>query len=1071
MTFHASGSPHVNRLPFVLSALALAASLLGAAAVIHQHGVQTFGALSGLPDPALAPRPNLLAVNVALEQYDVAALDRALDSLAPQFSPRIPMETAGLAGFHWLRQTFPWDQIEPARGAFEWAKWDVIVARAASREKGLIAVLNYSPAWARPIQAAGGGENIRTAPPGDPNDFAAFASAFAQRYGDVIDVYQIWDEPNLSSGWGGREPSAAGYAALLQAAYAAIHAADPASTVVAAALAPTVEAGPDNFSDLLYLQHLYDLGAGPYFDAAAGKPYGFYTGPDDRRADPRLLNFSRFTLLRQVMERNGDAHKLLWAGNFGWNTLDSPWGRATPEGQVEYTLAAFRRALHEWPWAGPLALENYQPNAPYDDPRWGFALADSLGQPGPLLLAINASNVGSPSVAYPGNHTAQDSAAQYVGDWELSDLGADIPEDFAGASIRLTFSGTDLGLRVRRGNYRAHLYVEVDGQPANLLPRDERGAYLVLTSPDLNPEVVTLPVASGLAPDRVHTAVIHPERGWEQWAFVGFAVGRHVPNQGYSLALGALAAIALLSLVGVWRFGRGAFGDRVHAAWRRLGAAGQLALTASVGGLLYATTWLTFGDELAAVSRRSGDALPIVVTALTAGLFYFSPSFVVALLSLAALLVLFYLRLDLALAFVALFIPFYLFPRLLWERGASVLEFSLWLAFGAWLLRNFRPLLLRWQAAARRSSSVFRRPSSILYHSLSSVDLGLLALVVVSALSLLAAERKDVALYEFRTLFVGSALYYFLLRATPLDRQALWRIADFFVLGAVAVAAIGLYQYVTGTNLITAEGGVERIRSVYGSPNNLALYLGRALPVAAAVAVMGGRGARRVLYAFAALGLGATLLLTFSKGGLLLGVPAALVLILVFWLGRRGIAVVGAAALAGLAALPLLGRLPRFADLLDLGSGTSFFRVRLWVSAWRMFLDHPLLGVGPDNFLYQYRSRYILPEAWQEPNLSHPHNIALDFLSRLGLPGLACGVWLQVGFWRTAVEAYKRLSAHPERSDIAGLRALCVGLMASVAHMLAHGLVDHSFFLIDLAFVFCLTLAVAQRLNDLARAQ
>jgi hypothetical protein len=40
--------------------------------------------------------------------------------------------------------------------------------------------------------------------------------------------------------------------------------------------------------------------------------------------------------------------------------------------------------------------------------------------------------------------------------------------------------------------------------------------------------------------------------------------------------------------------------------------------------------------------------------------------------------------------------------------------------------------------------------------------------------------------------------------------------------------------------------------------------------------------------------------------------------------------------------------------------------------------------------------------------------------------------------------------------------------MASVADMLAHGLVDHSFFLIDLAFVFCLTLAVVQHLQRLA---
>ena len=1071
----------MRRILFCLSLLALLASLLGAAAVIHQHSVQTFGAISGLPDPSLDPRPNPLAVNVALEQY--ADLDPVLDSLA---------------GFHWLRQTFPWDEIEPAPGDYQWGKWDKIVERAATHHKEIIAVLNYSPVWAAQPLARD-----------HPTDFAAFASAFAARYADRIDIYQIWDEPNLVLGWGDQPPSAAEYAALLQAAYIAIHAADPHATVIAAALAPTVETGLDNISDLLYLQQLYDLGAGRYFDAAAGKPYGFYTGPDDRRADRAILNFSRFTLLRQVMEKNGDGHKLLWGGNFGWNVLDNtPWGKTTPEQQEQYTLAAYQRTMDEWPWAGPLALENYQPAPspeedlrPPDDPHWGFALADRNGQLTPLGQSLReASNLQSPS-AIPGNHTALDPAAHYFGNWEFSDLGADIPQDYANARIEISFSGTDLALKVRRGDYRAYLYVAIDEQPANRLPRDDRGAYLVLTSPDLHPEVATLPVASGLAHDRTHTAVIYPERGWDQWAFAGFSVGRQLPITNYRIALGLLMTTTLLSALGVWRFGRGlawgGAGAKVRAAWERLGATGQLLLTALVGGLLYLASWLTFGDDMISFTRRFGDTTPILLTALTAGLFYFSPSFLLALVALAALFILFCLRLDLALAFIALFIPFYLFPRMLWERGASMLEFTLWLTLAAWLLRNIRPLLARLKTQGTRlrkqssNSTLAFHPSSFFLHP-SSLDFALLAFVLVSALSTFAAERHDVALYEFRTVILGSALYYGLLRATPLDRRSIWRIVDFFLLGALAVAAIGLYQYITRTDLITAEEGVARIHSVYGSPNNLALYLGRALPIAVAVALIGGlsatrsghppRGAalRPILYAFAALILGYAIFLTRTRGALLLGVPVSLALIVILWLGRRGVIAVGAAITAGLASLPLLSRLPRFGDALNFGSGTSFFRVKLWVSALRMFRDHPLLGVGPDNFLYQYRSRYILPEAWQDPNLSHPHNIALDYLSRLGLLGFATGLWIHLAFWRTAIYTYRRLKmAHPSpvgnvadggrAGDGGHLLPLCIGLMASVADMLAHGLVDHSFFLVDLAFAFCLMLALMQYLRYLAR--
>jgi hypothetical protein len=154
-----------------------------------------------------------------------------------------------------------------------------------------------------------------------------------------------------------------------------------------------------------------------YFDATP-EAYGFYTGPQDRQADAARLNFSRFALLRDVRVRNGDAHKLLWGGNFGWNTLASPWGQATADEQVDHTLAAFARAESEWPWAGVLALETLQPVAPADDPHWGFALLDPAGAPSPLLAALTPPSESRP-VALPGNYSAFYPGLIYTGDWRF----------------------------------------------------------------------------------------------------------------------------------------------------------------------------------------------------------------------------------------------------------------------------------------------------------------------------------------------------------------------------------------------------------------------------------------------------------------------------------------------------------------------------------------------------------------------------------------------------------------------------------------------------------------------------
>src|SRR5690606_1037984 len=109
-----------------------------------------------------------------------------------------------------------------------------IIGAVASRDSlKLVPVLYRTPTWAR------GEASGPTAPSADPADFGAFAQAFAERYGDTVEVYQIWDEPNLSISWGGEHPQPAQYLAMLSSAYHAIRTSDPQAIVMAAALAPT----------------------------------------------------------------------------------------------------------------------------------------------------------------------------------------------------------------------------------------------------------------------------------------------------------------------------------------------------------------------------------------------------------------------------------------------------------------------------------------------------------------------------------------------------------------------------------------------------------------------------------------------------------------------------------------------------------------------------------------------------------------------------------------------------------------------------------------------------------------
>lgn len=75
-------------------------------------------------------------------------------------------------------------------------------------------------------------------------------------------------------------------------------------------------------------------------------------------------------------------------------------------------------------------------------------------------------------------------------------------------------------------------------------------------------------------------------------------------------------------------------------------------------------------------------------------------------------------------------------------------------------------------------------------------------------------------------------------------------------------------------------------------------------------------------------------------------------------------------------------------------------RFLLWQSAYNMFQDHPLTGVGYATFKKNYREIYISPEA-KEPNLGHAHNNFFHVLAECGFIGAACLLiwWLGTGVY------------------------------------------------------------------------
>jgi putative inorganic carbon (HCO3(-)) transporter len=416
----------------------------------------------------------------------------------------------------------------------------------------------------------------------------------------------------------------------------------------------------------------------------------------------------------------------------------------------------------------------------------------------------------------------------------------------------------------------------------------------------------------------------------------------------------------------------------------------------------------------------------------------------------AALAAIFYLRPRLALYLVAISIPFAFAIREIGGADVSANDLILAAAVSAWALRRTR----LWRSTAAETER----------ESFGGIDWAVAFLFLVCLASVAVGEDKRAALWELRVLVVQPVLLYLLVRTEPLSREATLRLGDALVLGAVILALIGLYHFFVLRYVETAEGVRRLLIAFYDSPNHISLFLGRAAPVALALTVYGGGRSRRVLHGLALATMLFAIYLTYSRGAWLVGLPAALLFVLLLpqLTGsrpnrRRALLIAaGVLALVVLALLPV-ARTARLASLAQLGAGTSFLRLVLWKGALRMIADHPLLGVGIGNFAAQY-PRYMLPEAWREPLVFHPHNLLLDFWAILGLPGLAALIWLQIAFWRSGTAVYRQM-ADPD------LRALMLGLMGSMVSFLAHGLVDTAFFLADLALVFMLTMALTRRME------
>jgi len=306
---------------------------------------------------------------------------------------------------------------------------------------------------------------------------------------------------------------------------------------------------------------------------------------------------------------------------------------------------------------------------------------------------------------------------------------------------------------------------------------------------------------------------------------------------------------------------------------------------------------------------------------------------------------------------------------------------------------------------------------------LSPTFVAFYAVVAVEVLTTVTAEDQYVAAYGEVGRYLGLTTHAVLALlavaiAVSVDypRRVSW--LAWTIGAASALAGAYAVQQALGLDPVRWIDQDPRFRpfSTFGNPDFYGQFLAVVATGCAAVLVF-TRQRPWLMAVVALLGVfNVALMLVVQTRGSFVGIVAGAVVIATLWLRRSGLSrgvlarFAVASAGAALAVIVMLVTTPLGGRLLDIGRGIGLRdRVLLYQSAFQMFLDHPFLGVGFENFAVAY-PRYQQAEwfavAGMNTTNTSAHNWILHVAATTGIVGLLANLALLAAFtfhaWRRA---------------------------------------------------------------------
>ena len=280
-----------------------------------------------------------------------------------------------------------------------------------------------------------------------------------------------------------------------------------------------------------------------------------------------------------------------------------------------------------------------------------------------------------------------------------------------------------------------------------------------------------------------------------------------------------------------------------------------------------------------------------------------------------------------------------------------------------------------------------------------------------------------------------------------------WVLVSLLLLAAIQ-SSMAVLQYLTKTNVgsvsdlvgetIGATREVEvvsgylfRARGTLTTDTALSHWFDLLLPFTFSLLLARGIDQATRISLLLLLGIGmVALILTFTRGAWV-GSLAGLMAVLVLWLRNRWFNVRNLFLVLGLLAIAVTLLLPLSGLVVARWSGTTddtlTVRKNLNTAALEMMQQHPIFGIGWDNFAARAPD-FGVGFSWQREGAIHKaHNLYLAFASEAGLPGL-------IGFLGLLLALF-RVGWSNLRGQDPWVEILTVGILGSFVGVLVHGLV------------------------------